>query len=213
MSASPGKLRASDVSLQGSCWFAITPTSHRGAKVGNPWKCSGKRFRGCSGKPGCSGRCSIGPEGAQENCRGCSPCGAQERAPPISLEHCPRALSGALPRALSEGSPGPTASALPSGPTLASFKAIPCRPWPLRFLALRRALDSKLGTPLAFADDVVLISTHAQAAESLRVALHQPSQATKMGAPQAFWTTIQALYPEARRADRGFVICGLLVNT
>ena len=42
---------------------AIPPTSHRGAKVGVLWKCSGKCSWGCSGKSGCSGGCSRGCSG------------------------------------------------------------------------------------------------------------------------------------------------------
>ena len=90
--------------------------------------------------------------------------------------------------------------------------------------ALRRVADSQLGTPLAFADDVVLISTAPAAAEFLRAwqaALHpltlniSPAKLAVWapGAPEGFWHTFAALYPDARRATQGFVMCGLPVDT
>ena len=115
-------------SKQSSTKVAIPSARHRGSKVGNPWKCSGKCSRACSRKLVCSG--GVLPRVLREI--GCALGSAPESALPVkapqeehSREHSlvhpqslwalsgapprapqfPGARSGALPRALPQGFP------------------------------------------------------------------------------------------------------------
>ena len=99
-----------------ACWLAIPSASHRGAKVGNPWKCSGKCSRGSQGDWGCSRECSRECSSSER------PTGRALSGALLGAPQSPWALSGAPP-----GAPrflGAPSGALPRALSWISFKRI-----------------------------------------------------------------------------------------